>query len=443
LYRHPANQRGQVDAAAMKCAYCDTPLPASSRRDRQYCSRNCSALASYYRRKAGRLPPTKWRHPALDSPNPLVRAAAFRAKELGEVHGWSPSTVMCAMDGLMLLLVERAPGEPVTVSEVRARTSRATSSVRVAQVLDDLHLLRDDTTPAIRAWIDRCTGELPAGFAADVRAWLLVLLDGDTRTRPRAHSSVYVYYGALRPLLQGWAANCGHLREITTADVRAALEPLRGWPRRTAIAALRSLFRFAKKRRVIFTNPATHLKAEEIDRFLVPMTDDEIRAVEHLAVHPAQRLIIALLAVHAARPGSIQRLTLDDVDLPNRRITMAGHPQRLGEMTDRTLRIWLEHRHATWPHTPNRHVLISGRTALGVQPVSKHYFQRHLRDHGVQPERIRADRILHEALAIGPDPLHLSMVFNLSHTTASRYADIAKQLLDTPAEGVTAPKRTP
>jgi hypothetical protein len=36
------------------------------------------------------------------------------------------------------------------------------------------------------------------------------------------------------------------------------------------------------------------------------MTDDKIRAVEQLAVHPAQRLIIAQLAMHAARPASIQ-----------------------------------------------------------------------------------------------------------------------------------------
>ena len=55
------------------------------------------------------------------------------------------------------------------------------------------------------------------------------------------------------------------------------------------------------------------------------MTEDEVRAVEQLAVHPAQRLIIALLAVHAARLISIQLLTLADVDLPNRRITLAGH----------------------------------------------------------------------------------------------------------------------
>src|SRR5450759_3958463 len=45
-------------------------------------------------------------------------------------------------------------------------------------------------------------------------------------------------------------------------------------------------------------------------------------------------------------------------------------------------------------------------------------------------ERVRGDRILHEALTIGPDPLHLAMVFNLSHTTANRYAAIAQNLLD-------------
>src|SRR5256886_7178160 len=39
---------------------------------------------------------------------------------------------------------------------------------RLAEVLGELDLLEDDTTPAIRTWIDRCTGELPAGFAGPV-----------------------------------------------------------------------------------------------------------------------------------------------------------------------------------------------------------------------------------------------------------------------------------
>jgi hypothetical protein len=60
-----------------------------------------------------------------------------------------------------------------------------------------------------------------------------------------------------------------------------------------------------------------------------------------------------------------------------------------------------------------------------VAPVSKGYFHFHLRRHGVDLDRIRKDRILHEALTAGPDPLHLALVFNLSHTTASRYATIA------------------
>ena len=48
------------------------------------------------------------------------------------------------------------------------------------------------------------------------------------------------------------------------------------------------------------------------------MTAAEIRAVEQVAVSPAQRLIVALAAVHAARPAAIRELTLDDLDPPNK-----------------------------------------------------------------------------------------------------------------------------
>lgn len=133
---------------------------------------------------------------------------------------------------------------------------------------------------------------------------------------------------------------------------------------------------------------------------------------------------------HAARPAAIRQLLLDDLDLPNRRITIAGHTQRLGDLTHRALRAWLEQRRTAWPHPPNRHVLISQATVLGVEASSKGYLQFHLQRHGVDLDRIRGDRILHEALTAGPDPLHLALVFNLSHTTASRYADIAQHLLD-------------
>ena len=170
------------------------------------------------------------------------------------------------------------------------------------------------------------------------------------------------------------------------------------------------------------------------------MTAEEIRAAGQAAVTPAQRLAIALAAVHAARPKAIRELTLDDIDLPSRRITLAGHRQRLGELTCNALLAWLEHRRATWPNTANRHVLVSRISALGTRPVSPDYLGRHqLR--GISLEQIRRDRILQEALATGADPLHLALVFNIDHTNAIAYANAARNLLSSPAEQ--APSRRP
>jgi hypothetical protein len=87
------------------------------------------------------------------------------------------------MDGLMLL-AERGAGEPVTVSEVHARTSRATSSVRVAQVLDDLQLnivsifrpiVSDEQHPSLLLTLDRCTYRQRAGGAPQPNGPVLTL----------------------------------------------------------------------------------------------------------------------------------------------------------------------------------------------------------------------------------------------------------------------------
>ena len=49
-------------------------------------------------------------------------------------------------------------------------------------------------------------------------------------------------------------------------------------------------------------------------------------------------------------------------------------------------------------------------------------------------ERLRVDRQLEEALTHDGDPLHLAAVFGIDDTTAIRYATIARQLLQTPAQ---------
>ena len=215
-----------------------------------------------------------------------------------------------------------------------------------------------------------------------------------------------------------------------------SLEPLRGHRRYNAIMALRSLFRFAKRHGLTFADPTRHLRGGRgAGRTMLPMTAEQIRAAGQAAVTPAQRLAIALAAVHAARPKAIRELTLDDIDLPGRRITLAGHRQPLGDLTRNALLAWLDHRRATWPDTANRHVLVSRISALGTRPVSPDYLDKH-QPRGISLEQIRRDRILHEALATGADPLHLALVFNIDHTNAMAYANAARNLLSSPAEQV-------
>jgi hypothetical protein len=67
----------------------------------------------------------------------------------------------------------------------------------------------------------------------------------------------------------------------------------------------------------------------------------------------------------------------------------------MSEFVHHELVTWLRHRQATWPHTQNRHVLISEFTATGDSPVSDYHLSRHLLIHGVQLEQIRR-RVGHE-----------------------------------------------
>jgi hypothetical protein len=57
-----------------------------------------------------------------------------------------------------------------------------------------------------------------------------------------------------------------------------------------------------------------------------------------------------------------------------------------------------------------------------------------LRGQAATLEQFRVDRQLEEALAHGPDPLHLAEVFGLDEQTAIRYASSARALLERPLE---------
>lgn len=356
--------------------------------------------------------------------------AQYRAARMAEERGWSTRTLGAVTGGLRRVLADHDSG-PVAASTAAERLTAAHSRIRVFEVLADLELLEDDRDVSTRAWIEKRSAELPAGFRADVHDWLVWLLDGDARTRPRSRTTIHVHFGQALPVLLAWGGIRDRLREITRADVQDALAQLRGQRRFNTSTALKSLFGFATKYRRVFANPTAGLSVPHgsIDNLLT-LTDEEITTIETTATTPAQRLAVALAAVHAARGETIRCLTLDEVDLAKDHLSVAGQPRPLGELTRAAMLAYLAERRNRWPHTANGHVFVSKQTANGTEPVSTFYIKRHLTLRGISLEHIRRDRCLNEALANGADPLHLATLFGLHPTTAVRYAIGARRILD-------------
>lgn len=74
-------------------------------------------------------------------------------------------------------------------------------------------------------------------------------------------------------------------------------------------------------------------------------------------------------------------------------------------------------------------MLISDKTAHGGDPISQQFVTLRMNRIGCSVDRIRKDRILHGALAGGADPLHLSLIFGISHSTAAGCSAVAEHLL--------------
>jgi hypothetical protein len=153
--------------------------------------------------------------------------AQYRAVRMAEERGWSTRTLGAVTGGLRRVLAGHDGGR-VAASTATGLLTSAHSRIPVLEVLDDLELLEDDRDVSTRAWIERRSAELPVGFRDDVHDWLVWLLDGDARTRPRTRTTVHVHFGQARPVLLAWGAGHDRLRQITRADVQEALNQLQG-----------------------------------------------------------------------------------------------------------------------------------------------------------------------------------------------------------------------
>lgn len=374
------------------------------------------------------------RGPAPD--NPWLAWALHLAHSMAETRGFDPVVRRALNRTLVMLLVDHASGEVIRRSDFQAVvTKRGTSMAHTTDVLTAMGVLVDDRPPTFEHWLRTKLVGVAPGIASETERWSRTLKDGGSRTRARDQTTVQAYLLAVRPALLEWSARHGHLREITSEELVTQANALHGKQRQMRVVAFRSLFAWAKRNGVVFANPAVRLSAGRLDYPVwQPLLPEEITRTVEAATTPQARLFVVLAAVHAARTGAVRAMQLDDVDLANRRLTIAGRTRPLDDLTCRVLVDWLDHRRRRWPHTANPHLLVSRESALKLGPVSEPWGNLVLRGLPATLERLRIDRQLEEALTHGADPLHLAIVFDISESTAIRYAASARQLLERPHE---------
>jgi len=372
-----------------------------------------------------------------DHGNPWLAWALYLAWQRGESRGWGRGLRFAVRRALIIVLSRHEPGDTVRYSEIISlQQALGLRAGRTAEVLQEMGVLDDDRRPSFEDWLERKLDGLAPGIRTDTEAWLRTRRDGGPRSRPRDIGSAWNHMNQLRPALLAWSGRYGHLREVTRDDVLAVLGELHGPRRSNVLVALRSLFAFCKRRKTIFRSPVQGIRVGERTWGVIqPLSQDEVDQAAAAAVTPAARLVLVLAAMHAARVKAIRQIRLDAVDLGNRRIVIGGRARPLDELTRQVLHEWLAHRGTRWPSTSNPHLLINQHSANGTGPVSTSYLARTaLRGKAASLERLRIDRQLQEALARGPDPLHLATMFGLDPKTAIRYAGNARQLLITAAE---------
>jgi hypothetical protein len=358
------------------------------------------------------------------------------AGRLGDSRGWTYRVRSAVRQGLAIALSSFTEGDMIRHSEISPPLQQRFIGVgHVAEVLAEMGIYDDDRPPALEDWLERRLATLPPGIRRDVTAWARALRDGTARSPARSPRTVNQYVASVLPALTAWSVHHDQLREVTRDNVLAITGPQRGRQRNDTTQALRSLFRFAVKTRLVFRNPTTGLTTRgSHDKVTQPLAQADIDAAVAVVTTPVGRLALVLAAVHAARKKAIREVLLDDIDLGGRRLTIAGISRPLDDLTRHLLLAWLAERQQRWPATANPYLIINAQTAMEKNPVSGKWINQDLRGQPVTLERLRMDRQLSEARSTGADPLHLVAVFGIHETTAMRYARSARQLLETAAE---------
>jgi integrase len=371
---------------------------------------------------------SEWLNDAMRQPH--LQLAMRTAERLAQLHGWSDRLAYDVGRGVIIALACRPPDERALQSELASLAQRGISVMRVAAVLAEAGLLVDDCPDTGERYWHRRLADVSPAIRQDVLDWLGHIRHGSHRSKPRLPKTANEYCRVVAPIVRRWSATHEHLREITSADIQLVIDDLPAHSRAQALVILRSLFKYLKREKRIFANPAARLRPGRVNlAALLPMEPTDYRDAVAVATTPERRVALVLAAVHAARPADIRTLKLDDIDLGARRLTIRGHTRSMDDLTHKVLLEHLNHRKKQWPNTANPHVLLTSRTAYDTRPVCRATVITLFQGLNATLGRLGVDRQLEEALAHGPDPLQLSAVFGISHGTAMRYADAARRLL--------------
>ncbi|MFF8883315.1 hypothetical protein [Streptomyces flaveolus] len=340
-------------------------------------------------------------------------------------RGWSHSTVTRYRRGLRIVLaVQDTPGGPVPASVVQELTGTGLAARLLHEFLAAHGFLDDDRPQTIDTWFTRTTAHLPEPMTSQLAHWFTVRLNGAT-TPPRslARSPVTLRLHlrhALPVLTRLAAAGLGDLTDIPPARLREELAAcqLSGNDYANTASALRAVFGFLHTHRYAASNPAVHLRVGTFHR-TIPLPADTAPLREALtSPDPARAAVTALLVFHAPRVAEIRTLTLTDLrDLDQGRLYLPSRTILLADPVKERLTAYLTHRHTTWPHTANPHLLLTHRSAVTTTPVSAPWLYQ---QYPSSSHLLRNDRIVNEAQAAA-DARMISELFGITFQAATRY----------------------
>ncbi|MFF0000067.1 hypothetical protein [Streptomyces avermitilis] len=319
---------------------------------------------------------------------------------------------------------------PIRETDIRALASMC-PSLQGARAINYLRLrglleAQPPSDPCItRARHHACAISHQA-FAAAMHTFIDVLLGhGSTPSRARSPKTVENYVVAVLPTLEAWnIEGLTDPREITKKHIEDALDPLHGDQARRLHTSLRSLFRALKRERLVFRDPARNVSLTSSRSLPASLPADRIAGLlDRLGDDPRDRLMVALVAIHALLPGQLAHLLRTDLDrskglLRLRRPGRLDHFIYLDALTLRLATAWELQRHRRWPDSSNPHLFVTRNTAVDDSgpPISADPFKRL----GLPAGVLRVDRIYDEARH-SADPLRLMELFGLSNLSATRY----------------------